>query len=69
MDTGSSEQYKFELYDLNTGEIKSTKTVYFSTGDEKVVFDKVSPSTYAIYFSSTSCDKKKALPGQGIILE
>lgn len=67
---GLSEQYSFELYDLNTGKLVSKKSVFFSHGDNKIVFDKVKPSTYIVYFSSASCTKKKSIKGkEGIVVQ
>lgn len=58
---GVSEEYNLELYDFNTGEVVSKKSVYFSSGDSKIVFEKVKPSTYTVYFSSASCPKKRSI--------
>lgn len=67
---GASEEYAFELYDLNVGKLVSKKSVFFSSGDSKVVFDKVKPSTYTVYFSSASCPKKRSLKGkEGIVVQ
>lgn len=67
---GSSEQYAFELVDLNTGKMVSKKSMFFSSGDSKVVFDKVKPSTYTVYFSSASCTKKRSVKGkEGIVVQ
>lgn len=67
---GTSEEYTLELYDLNVGKSVSKKFVFFSSGDSKVVFDKVKPSTYTVYYSSASCPKKRALKGkEGIVVE
>jgi len=66
---GSSEEYAFELHDLMTGKLISKKSVFFSSGNSKVVFDKVKPSTYTIYYSSANCTKKKAVKGLGIVVE
>jgi hypothetical protein len=67
---GSSEEYAFELYDLNTGKLVSKKSAFFSSGDSKVVFDKVKPSTYTVYFSSASCTKKRSVKGkEGIVVQ
>lgn len=67
---GPAEQYSFELYDLNTGRLVSTKSMFFSGGENKVVFDKVKPSTYTVYFSSASCIKKKSVKGkEGIVVQ
>lgn len=66
---GSSEEYAFELHDLTTGKLVSKKSAFFSSGNSKVVFDKVKPSTYAIYYTSASCSQKKAVKGLGIVVE
>lgn len=66
---GSSDDYVFELYDLNTGNLISKKTVFFQSGESKVVFEKVKPSAYTIYFSSSNCSKKKSVKGKGIVLQ
>lgn len=58
---GASEEYKLELYDFNTGEVVSKKSVYFSSGESKIVFEKVKPSAYTVYFSSASCPKKRSI--------
>ena len=68
--TGSvSEDYTLELYDLNSGVSVGKKTVFFNPGDSKVVFENVKPSIYTIYFSSTSCSKKKSIKGTGIVFQ
>lgn len=64
-----SEDYTFELYDLNSGTSVAKKTVFFNPGDSKVVFENVKPSIYTVYFSSASCSKKKSLKGTGIVLQ
>lgn len=67
---GSSENYAFELYDLNTGKLVSKKSAFFSSGDSKVVFERVKPSTYTVYFSSASCTKKRSIKGkEGIVVQ
>lgn len=67
---GVSEEYALELYDFNTGEVVSKKSVYFSSGDSKIVFDKVKPSTYTVYFSSASCPKKRSIKiKEGIVVQ
>lgn len=67
---GASEEYALELYDFNTGNVVSKKSVYFSSGDSKIVFDKVKPSTYTIYFSSASCPKKRSIKvKEGIVVQ
>lgn len=68
---GASEEYALELYDFNTGLVVSKKSVYFSSGDSKVVFEKVKPSTYTVYFSSASCPKKRSIKVQqeGIVVQ
>jgi len=67
---GASEEYSLELYDLNTGKVVSRRNVFFSSGDSKVVFEKVKPSTYTVYFSSASCPKKRSVKGkEGIVVQ
>jgi hypothetical protein len=67
---GSSEQYTLELYDFNTGNIVSRKSVYFSVNESKVVFEKVKPSTYTVYFTSASCPKKRPIKvKEGIVVQ
>lgn len=67
---GPAEQYSFELYDLNTGKLVSRKSMFFSGGEDKIVFDKVKPSTYTVYFSSASCTKKRSVKGkEGIVVQ
>lgn len=67
---GVSEEYSLELYDLNTGKVVSRRNVFFSSGDSKVVFEKVKPSTYTVYFSSASCPKKRSVKGkEGIVVQ
>ena len=67
---GASEEYALELYDFNTGEVVSKKSVYFASGDSKIVFDKVKPSTYTVYFSSASCPKKRSIKVKdGIVVQ
>lgn len=67
---GAAEQYTLELYDFNTGEVVSRKSVYFATGDAKIVFEKVKPSTYTVYFSSASCPKKRSIKlKDGIVVQ
>lgn len=67
---GTSEEYTFELYNLNTGKLVSKKSMFFSSGDSKVVFDKVKPSTYTVYFSSVSCPKKRSIKGkEGVVVQ
>jgi hypothetical protein len=67
---GTSEEYALELYDFNTGEVVRKKSVYFSSGDSKIVFDKVKPSTYTVYFSSASCPKKRSIKvKEGIVVQ
>src|SRR6187551_3045111 len=58
---GSADDYVFELYDLNTGGLITKRKVFFESGESKVVFENVKPSTYTVYFSSSSCSKKKSL--------
>lgn len=65
---GASEEYTLELYDFNTGEVVSKKPVYFAPGDSKIVFDKIKPSTYTVYFSSASCPKKRSIKIEGGIV-
>jgi len=64
-----SEDYTLELYDLASGTMVDKKTVFFSPGDSKVVFENVKPSIYTVYFSSSSCSKKKSIKGTGIVLQ
>lgn len=67
---GISEEYTLELYDLNVGKLVSKKSMFFSSGDSKIVFDKVKPSTYTVYFSSASCPKKRSVKGkEGIVVQ
>jgi hypothetical protein len=66
---GLSEDYTLELYDLNTGVLVTKKKVFFSSGESKMVFENLKPSTYTVYFSSASCSKKKSLKGTGIVLQ
>lgn len=68
---GASEQYQLELYDFNTGKVVSKKSVYFSSGDSKVVFEKVKPSAYTVHFSSASCPKKRSIKvkQEGIVVQ
>jgi hypothetical protein len=67
---GSSEEYAFELYDLASGKLVTKKSMFFSSGDSKVVFDKVKPSTYTVYFSSASCPKKRSIKGkEGVVVQ
>lgn len=67
---GASEEYALELYDFNTGKVISKKSVYFSSGDSKIVFEKVKPSTYTVYFSSASCPKKRSIKvKEGIVVQ
>jgi len=66
---GVRDNYLIELYDLTTGELVEKKSVYFIPGAEKVVFRKVKPSTYLVYYSSGVCNQKKSISGKGIILQ
>ncbi|MFZ2905429.1 MAG: hypothetical protein WAZ98_04425 [Cyclobacteriaceae bacterium] len=66
---GNSARYEFELQDLNTGKFVAKKSESFIDGESKTVFDKVSPSTYTVYFTSSDCPKKKSIKGTGIVLE
>lgn len=68
---GVSEEYVLELYDFNTGKVVSKKSMFFSFGESKIVFEKVKPSTYTVYFSSASCPKKRSIKVQqeGIVVQ
>jgi len=66
---GPPEEFLFELYDLSTGNVVSKKKAFFGEGESKVIFENVKPSTYTVYFSSTSCSKKKSITGKGIVLQ
>jgi len=66
---GSSEEYTFELYNLMSGDLVSKKKTFFGTGDTKVIFERVKPSTYSVYYSSSNCSSKKSITGKGIVLQ
>lgn len=66
---GTSEEYNFELYNLNSGDLIAKKSVYFQSGDSKVVFEKLSPATYTVYYYSSNCVTKKSIKGKGIVLQ
>lgn len=66
---GSSEEYSFELYDLNSGDLVAKKNVFFQSGESKVVFEKLNPATYTIYYYSSTCITKKSIKGKGIVLQ
>jgi hypothetical protein len=65
---GESDEYTFELYDLNLGKIVFKQTSFFRQGEKKVIFSKVPTSTYTVVFSSTNCKTKKTIAGKGITL-
>jgi hypothetical protein len=66
---GDFDTYTFDLYDLNTGTVVQSRTMDFSSGDSKVVFTKVKPSTYTVSYTGSNCKVKKAIQGKGIILQ
>lgn len=68
MKEGSSDEYTFELYDLVSGNLVSKKKAFFGVGENKVVFEKVKPSTYSVYYYSSTCSSKKSIKGKGIVL-
>jgi hypothetical protein len=66
---GLSDEYLFELHDLNTGSLVKSVKVFFAANQSIVVFENIPASSYTIYFSSDRCVKKKSLKGRGIILQ
>lgn len=66
---GASEEYGFELYNLDSGDLIAKKSVFFQSGDSKVVFEKLSPATYTVYYYSSNCLTKKSIKGKGIVLQ
>jgi hypothetical protein len=66
---GDAGDYALELHDLNTGNLVMKTETFFELGKEKIVFSKVPPSTYTIYFSSTACNKKSSIKGKAIVLQ
>jgi hypothetical protein len=67
--SGDNTEYTFLLNDLNTGNQVSKQILSYNVGDRKVVFTKVRPSSYVVYYSTPSCPTLKAIPGKGIILQ
>lgn len=65
---GESGTYQFDLYDLNTGSVVQSRSMYFASGESKQVFSNVKPSTYTVSYTGGSCKEKKAIQGKGIIL-
>ncbi len=66
---GSQENYAFQLHDLNSGDLVAKADVMIESKEPILVFRNVKPSSYAIYFTSVSCNKKKSIKGLGLLLE
>ncbi|WP_340154120.1 hypothetical protein [uncultured Marivirga sp.] len=59
----TSGSFEVKLYDLNNGKIIDTKTLQFSSGEEKLSFLNIVPGRYAIYIKDNNCNISRTLGG------